>query len=105
MKTMIKGKPTRESFIEWLDGLSLSKMYHIGEYYEYLTGKEFHTQQSAARLPAKRWLIKNFYGETADPIFPFRTYLNEWTESKEYKIDYYSDWHGEGFLFIMGDLK
>jgi hypothetical protein len=101
---MTKGKPTKESFIEWSDSLSLSKMCHLGEYYEYLTGKEFHTQQASARVPAKRWLIKYFYGETADPVFPFKIYLNEWAESNEYKIEYYRDWFGEGFLFMIHTL-
>lgn len=96
-----------ETFKKWLETLPIGKMNHIGMYYEFLTGKEFHNMQRTARAPAVRWLKEYFYVETCEPFrepFRFDEHIRTWCEEKGYIVNFFSDWRGQGFLFDIREI-
>jgi len=78
----------------------VGSMNHLGMYYEFLTGKEFHNKQGTARVPAMRWLKEYFYEECCEP-FQFDEHITTWCEEKGYIVTFFNDWRGQGFLFEM----
>lgn len=67
---MVKKKMTCQ---EWVDSIQDNKLHYIGEYYTYLTGKEFYRKDRCPRKPFIDWMEEHYEEiEDLDMVVGFR---------------------------------
>jgi len=60
---------------EWVDSIDDNKLHYIGEYYTYLTGKEFYRKDGYPRKPFIRWMREHYEEiEDLDIVIGFRVF-------------------------------
>jgi len=63
---------------EWVDSIDDNKLHYIGEYYTYLTGKEFFKKNGYPRKPFIDWITSHFEEiEDLDMVVGFRLWKSK----------------------------
>ena len=95
--------PDHKNLDKWLDSISEPdsrlSTHHIGEFFTYLTGKNYLNAKKRCSETFKKW-FEYYQGTKPTKFIPLRSWINEYAKAHDYIIQYYNSDFGYGFTLF-----